>query len=100
MWWEFSSPDRPLIYPYKGVDNPNFGKFPEWRDPWGRLVKGGENGANGLDPQVDLYQWAGGGTVTSGTGPSVLPFLLKNPPKGIYETPFGRETDAVPDYPS
>jgi hypothetical protein len=98
-WWNFSDPSRPVIYPYKGTDNPNFGKFPPWTDPWGRIVRGGENGANALDPLVDLYQWAGGGTVTAGAGPAVLPFMLEKPPKGSYEIPYGREGDALPDYP-
>jgi len=99
-WWDLDNEYRPVVFPYKGQDNPNFAKFPEWKDPWGRVVKGGPLGANGLDPVLDLLQWAGGGTLTAGTGPAISPDMLKTPPKGVHEVGYGRNTDPWSDYPT
>nr|MBP7322431.1 hypothetical protein [Deltaproteobacteria bacterium] len=98
FWWDMNNTYRPVIFPYKGTDNPNFAKFPAWTDPWGRLVEGGPYGANGLDPDADILQWAGGSTLTAGTGPAIHPDMLKRPPKGSYGVGYGRNTEPMPDY--
>jgi ferredoxin len=100
FWWDFHNKYRPVIFPYKGTDNPNFGKFPEWTDPWGRVVKSGQWGANGLDPLEDIFQWAGGSTLTAGCGPGISPDMLNKPPKGSYGVGYGRNTDPFSDYPT
>jgi len=97
-WWNFCAPSQATIYPWMGTDNPDFGKFPEWIDPWGRVVKGGERGASGLDPAVDIVQLADGGAFAGAIGPSVIPDMLKRPPKGTYRLGLGRFNDPMVDY--
>jgi ferredoxin len=97
-WFDFSGSYRPSLYPWAGTDNPNFGKFPEWTDPWGRVVKGGERGASGLDPAVDFPQMFGGGSLVGSGGFSVPPFMLKKPPKGTYRLGWARFGDPMADY--
>ena len=100
LWWDLNNPYRPVLFPYKGTDNPHFATFPPWTDPWGRIVKGGQYGANGLHPVSDLLQWAGGGTLTAGTGPAISPEMLRKPPDGVHEVGYGRNTDPWSDYPT
>jgi hypothetical protein len=97
-WWNLDASYRARIYPWMGTDNPDFGTFPEWKDPWGRVVKGGERGASGLDPAVDIAQLAGGGSFTAGGGPSVTPDMLARPPKGTYKLGWGRFNEPMVDY--
>jgi len=84
------------LFPYKEIDNPKFGNFPEWTDPWDRVVKGVNRG-NGLAQNVDILQWAGGVLLTVETGNGFFP-MAPNPTKGSLLCTYGRNTTPWSDY--
>ena len=61
------------FYSKEDLDDPTFGKWPSWVDPWGRFVAGYEQGEQGA-PRLDLRPTVRiiGATVLSGVGGSPM----------------------------
>ncbi len=60
-------------YEEEVLANPQFGKWPSWTDPWGRLIEGYEHGKVGF-PRLDFRplteKFVSG--LTSGIGPAIM----------------------------
>ncbi|MEI9479074.1 MAG: reductive dehalogenase domain-containing protein [Deltaproteobacteria bacterium] len=70
------------FYTKEGLEDPTFGKWPGWQDPWGRKIPGYEEGKEGaprlnLRPTVKMI----GSTVLSGVaGSPMVEYALKKMP--------------------
>ena len=70
------------FYTKEDVEDPTFGKWPTWTDPWGRTIEGYESGKEGaprlnLRPIVKII----GATVLSGlAGSPTAPYAMKRMP--------------------